>query len=85
LKFAGYLMLISGWVIVLAALVLIPEFALRASFIAAGMSVEIIGLGLIARGQVTDQRQAQALAASIDGTRSASSLGGYRSGFGGNR
>jgi hypothetical protein len=78
-------MLISGWMIVLVALVLIPEFALRAAFVAAGVAVEIIGLGLIARGQVNEQRQAQALAASIDGTRSVSSFGGYRSGFGGNR
>ncbi len=81
MKLAGCLMLISGWMIVLAALVLLPSLPLRAGFVAAGLLVEAIGLGLIARGQVNDQRRAQAIAASIDGTRSASSysgFGGYR-------
>jgi hypothetical protein len=81
LKLAGCLMLISGWMIVLAALVLLPALGARAAFVAAGLLVEAIGLGIIARGQLNDQRLAQSLAASIDGTRSASSysgFGGYR-------
>ena len=85
MKFAGCLMLISGWMIVLAALVLIPGLGLRTCFIASGLAVEIIGLGLIARGQVTEQRQAQALAASIDGTRSPATFSGGYTGFGGYR
>ena len=78
-------MLISGWTIVLAALALIPELGLRAGFAGAGIAVEIIGLGLIARGQILEQKNAQAIAASIDGTRSVSSFGGYRPGSGGYR
>jgi hypothetical protein len=67
--------------IVLAALVLLPALVPRSSFVISGIVVEAIGLGLIARGQVNEQRRAQALAASIDGTRSAASysgFGGYR-------
>jgi hypothetical protein len=82
LKFAGCLLLISGWMIVLATLVLLPSFALRAAFIASGIAVEILGLGLIARGQVNEERQAQALKQSIAGAGT-SRLGG--AGFGGFR
>ncbi len=74
MKLAGCLLLISGWMIVLAALVLLPGLAARAGFVAAGIAVEIIGLGLIARGQVTEQRRSQALKQSISGV----GFGGYR-------
>jgi hypothetical protein len=74
LKLAGCLLLLSGWMIVLVALVLLPGFAVRAAFIGAGIAVEILGLGMIARGQVTEHKQAQALQQSISGT----GFGGYR-------
>jgi hypothetical protein len=75
-------MLLSGWIIVLAALVLLPGLGMRAAFIAAGVAVEIVGLGLIGRGQVDLERRAQALAQSVSG-----SPVGFRSGqgFGGTR
>ncbi len=74
LKLAGCLLLISGWLIALAALVMLPEFGARVGFVLAGLAVEIFGLGLIARGQVTEQKQEQALKQSISG----SGFGGYR-------
>ena len=65
--------------IVLVALVLLPGLAARASFIAAGVAVEILGLGLIARGQVTEAKQAQALKQSIGSPRAGGmGFGGYR-------
>ena len=67
MKLAGCLLLISGLLIVLAALVLLPSFGLRPAFVVAGIAVEIVGLGLIARGQVTEQRQQQVLKQSISG------------------
>lgn len=78
MKFAGCLLLLSGWIIVLATLVLLPGLGARAAFIAAGIAVEILGLGLIARGQVTEERRIQALNQSISGTRSGGGFGGYR-------
>ncbi len=77
MKLAGCLLLISGWLIVLAALVMLPEFAMRAAFVIAGIAVEIIGLGLIARGQVNEQRQEQALKQSVSGM-GGTGFGGYR-------
>lgn len=51
MKLTGFLLLVSGWGIVLAAL-----FLLRASplpvFILLGMGVEILGLVLVARGHL---------------------------------
>ena len=81
MKLAGCLMLLSGWIIVLAALVLLPGLGLRAAFIAAGLMVEIVGLGLIGRGQVDLERKAQALAQSVAGLPG-SRPGGFRAGSG---
>ena len=74
LKLAGCLLLISGWLIALAALVMLADFGMRAAFLIAGLAVEVVGLGLIGRGQVAEQRQEQALKQSISGGGS----GGYR-------
>ncbi len=74
MKLAGCLLLISGWLIVLVALVLLPVFAIRAAFILAGFAVEILGLGLLGRGQVMEQKREQALKQSVSGT----GFGGYR-------
>jgi len=78
LKLAGCLLLISGWLIVLAALAMLPDFTMRAAFVVSGLAVEILGLGLIARGQVTEQRREQALKQSISGMGSGTGFGGYR-------
>lgn len=80
MKLAGCLLLLSGWTIVLVALVLLPGFAARAAFIAAGFAVEILGLGLIARGQIAEHRESQALRQSITGGQglSGAGFGGYR-------
>ncbi len=73
------MLLLSGWMIVLVALVLLPGFAARAAFIAAGFAVEVVGLGLIARAQVTEQKQAQAVKQSIGSPRlDGAGFGGYR-------
>jgi hypothetical protein len=80
LKLAGCLLLLSGWIIVLAALVLLPGMSARASFIGAGIAVEILGLALIARGQVNEEKQAEALKQSIRGVGAGmgGGFGGYR-------
>lgn len=79
MKLAGCLLLLSGWTIVLVALALLPDLASRAAFIAAGIAVEIFGLGLIARGQVSEQKHVQALKQSMSTLRPGGSRpGGYR-------
>jgi hypothetical protein len=51
MKLGGFLLLISGWSIVLAALALLHGSALPA-FIVAGLAVEILGLALFAKSHI---------------------------------
>jgi hypothetical protein len=47
MKLAGFLLLLSGWIIVIATLPLLPSSPMRAAFVLAGMGVELIGLSLV--------------------------------------
>lgn len=51
MKLAGFLLLLSGWGIVLSALVLLAQSqaTARTGFVLAGMSVEALGLVLVVR------------------------------------
>lgn len=49
MKFAGFALLISGWLIAVAALCLLPLLPLRAGFIVAAVLVECLGLFLVGR------------------------------------
>jgi len=59
LKLIGSLLLVSGWLIVLAALIMLVTVAQRAIFIAAGIGVEVLGLVLLTRGYTSMQRRPQ--------------------------
>jgi hypothetical protein len=47
LRLIGCLLLVSGFLVVVAALVLLPRFGLRLAFTAAGLGVEVLGIGLL--------------------------------------
>jgi hypothetical protein len=49
MKLFGSLLLLSGWLIVVATLPLLASLPTRAGFAVAGMSVELIGLVLVGR------------------------------------
>jgi type IV secretory pathway TrbL component len=49
MKLAGFLLLLSGWVIVIAAIVLLPIAGSRAVFVLAGLAVQVLGLVLAVR------------------------------------
>ena len=49
---AGFLLLFTGWVLVLSALVLLPNPSARAGFTAAGVGVELLGLVLVVRSHI---------------------------------
>jgi hypothetical protein len=51
-KFASLLLLITGWVIVLAALVALQGDAIRSGFVIAGVAVEALGLTLLLRAHM---------------------------------
>jgi hypothetical protein len=44
MKLVGFLMLLAGWFLVLAAIVLFASLPLRAAFVLAGVAVEAIGI-----------------------------------------
>jgi hypothetical protein len=49
MKLAGFLLLLAGWAIVVAAVVLLIPPNMRAIFVLAGVGVELIGLTLVIR------------------------------------
>jgi hypothetical protein len=56
LKLIGCLLLLSGWLIVLAALLMLSAFAQRAAFVTAGIGVEVLGLILLTQAYTSLQR-----------------------------
>ncbi len=52
MKMAGFLLLVSGWALVLAAIVLLSAAGSRMAFLFAGIAVEILGLVLAARAHL---------------------------------
>jgi len=51
-KIAGFLLLLSGWILVAAALMLLPSLPARTAFVLAALAVEILGLVLVARAHL---------------------------------
>jgi len=49
MKILGFVLLLAGWGIVLAAIVLLVPAPPRAMFVLAGLGVEIVGLVLVIR------------------------------------
>jgi hypothetical protein len=47
MKLAGFLLLLSGWGIVVATLPLLSSLTMRAGFVLAGVAVELTGLMLV--------------------------------------
>jgi hypothetical protein len=52
MKIAGFLLLLAGWFIVLAALVLLASALPRTGFVLAGFGVEGLGLLLVIRSHM---------------------------------
>jgi hypothetical protein len=50
MRIVGCVLMVSGWALLVAALVLLPALGLRFAFGVAGMLVEAIGLGVLAYG-----------------------------------
>jgi hypothetical protein len=53
MKIAGFFLLPAGWILVLAAIALLPASAARIAFFCAGLAVEILGLVLFTRAHLT--------------------------------
>jgi hypothetical protein len=59
MKLAGLLVLPTGFFLVLAALVLFPDPARRGAFIACGLLVEALGLGVTLRGHMPQRGESR--------------------------
>lgn len=57
MRLVGCLLLLSGFFLVLAALVLLPSFVQRAAFVAAAVGVEVVGVGLLTRAYTAMQKE----------------------------
>ncbi len=51
MKFLGFMLLVAGWIIAVAAVAMLTAETPRAAFVLAGAGVEILGLVLIIRSQ----------------------------------
>lgn len=52
MKLAGFLLLMAGWCLVVAAVMLLSSMGARAGFVLAGAGVEAIGLTLALRSHM---------------------------------
>jgi hypothetical protein len=57
MKLTGFLLLPAGWIIVLAAIALLPSGLAQNSFVLAALGVEALGLALVFRAHLTPSRE----------------------------
>ena len=57
MRLVGCALLFSGFFIALAALVMMPALAMRFVFVAAGLGVEVLGVGLLTRAYTLLQKE----------------------------
>jgi hypothetical protein len=57
MKLVGFLMLLAGWFLVMAAIVLFASLPLRAAFVLAGVAVEALGLILAFRSHLIPREE----------------------------
>ena len=57
MKLVGFLLLLSGWLIVLSAVILLGSAVPRTAFMLAGMGVEVLGLVLVTRSHLLPRRE----------------------------
>ena len=57
MKGVGFLMLLAGWFLALAAIVLFASLSLRGAFVLAGVAVETLGLILVFRSHLIPREE----------------------------
>jgi hypothetical protein len=58
MKYAGLLVMPTGFFLAVAALILFPEAGLRATFVVCGLAVELLGLAVAVRGHMLRPQEA---------------------------
>jgi len=59
MKLAGLMLLVSGWIIVVAAIALLQTVTAQGGFLVAGMAVELLGLIVVFRAHLIRRRGAE--------------------------
>jgi hypothetical protein len=57
MKLLGFLLLLGGWIIVLAAMALLPPGPSQVSFVLVALGVELLGLTLVLRAHLIPSRE----------------------------
>ncbi|HEY4381893.1 MAG TPA: hypothetical protein VGN01_16210 [Acidobacteriaceae bacterium] len=57
MRLIGCLLLLSGFFLALAALVMMPSFSARFAFVAAALGVEVLGVGLLTQAYKAEQKE----------------------------
>ena len=57
LRLVGCVLLLSGFFLALAALVLFPALGMRFAFVVAALGVEVLGVGLLTRANTLMQKE----------------------------
>jgi hypothetical protein len=57
MRFVGFLLLVAGWLLVLASIVLLGSMGARGAFIFAGAAVEALGLILVFRSHLIPREE----------------------------
>ena len=57
MKLTGFLLLVGGWIIVLAAIALLPSGPSQVSFVLVALGVEALGLTLVFRAHLIPGRE----------------------------
>jgi hypothetical protein len=57
MKIAGFLLLLAGWGLVLAAVMLLGSALQRSAFVLAGLGVEVLGLVLVVRSHLAPNHE----------------------------
>lgn len=56
-RIAGILLILAGWILMLAAVLMLSTLPLRTGFTAAGLAVEILGFILLARTYIPKRKK----------------------------
>jgi hypothetical protein len=56
MKLTGFVLLLGGWIIVLAAIALLPSSTSQVSFVLVALGVEVLGLTLVFRAHLIPGR-----------------------------
>jgi hypothetical protein len=57
LRLVGCLLLLSGFFLIVAALVMLPTLQMRLAFVLAAIGVEALGVGLLTRSYIPEKEQ----------------------------